>query len=204
MIKGVQATGVGSAIKHFVANDMEHMRTSVNCIISPRALREIYLMPFQLAVREANPWLFMTSYNRVNGTHMSEHPELLQSIVREEWEYDGCFVSDWYGTYSTVEAINAGLDIEMPGPTEWRGKLLASAMGVQKIKTTTIDKRVSFVLNLVERCRSSEIPERGPEVCRDTPEDRSLLRQLATDSIVLLKNDAKLLPLKVSKKVPDP
>lgn len=201
MIKGVQAKGIGSAIKHFVANDMEHMRTSVNCIISSRALREIYLMPFQLAVREANPWLFMTAYNRVNGTHMSEHSQLLQKVVREEWRYDGCIVSDWYGTYSTAEAVEAGLDIEMPGPTEWRGKLLASAMGVQKIKATTIDERVSSILNLVKRCRSSGIPERGPEVCLDTPQDRSLLRQLATNSVVLLKNDKQLLPLKASKKV---
>jgi beta-glucosidase len=204
MIKGVQTTGIGSAIKHFVANDMEHMRTSVNCIISQRALREIYLMPFQLAIRDANPLLLMTAYNRVNGVHMSEHSTILQDIVRREWRYDGCIVSDWYGTYSIVDAVEAGLDIEMPGPTEWRGKLLSTAMSVQKIKTTTIDERVTSVLTLIDRCMNSKIPERGPEVCLDDANDRSILRQLAADSIVLLKNEKQQLPFRVSKKVFSP
>ncbi|KAF7554273.1 hypothetical protein G7Z17_g3020 [Cylindrodendrum hubeiense] len=129
MISAVQKSGIASALKHFVTNDMEHERTLVNCIISQRALREIYLLPFQLAIRDANPWCLMTAYNRVNGTHMSENPEILTDIVRKEWKYDGCILSDWFGTYSTVESINSGLDLEMPGPPEWRAKKVSTALG---------------------------------------------------------------------------
>jgi beta-glucosidase len=201
LIGAVQESGIASAIKHFVANDMEHERTSVNCIISGRALREVYLLPFQLALRTAKPWALMTAYNKVNGTHVSEHAGILQDIVKKEWEYDGCIISDWYGTYSTAQSINAGLDIEMPGPSAWRGKNVAKAVSVGKIKESTIDDRVSAVLRLTERCATSNIPPMGPEICLDTPEDRDLLRTLAAESIVLLKNENALLPLRPDKKV---
>lgn len=201
LVKSVQASGIGSAIKHFVGNDMEHKRTSVNCIVSQRALREIYLMPFQLAIRDANPWLFMTAYNRVNGAHMSENSSILQNILRDQWHYDGCIISDWYGTYSTVAAIQAGLDIEMPGPSIWRHNMLSTAVGVQKIKMSTLDSRVASVLSLVDRCRDSQIPERGVEIGLETSSCRKLLRQLGTESIVLLRNEEQTLPLKKDKKV---
>ncbi|KAK4954140.1 beta-glucosidase [Elasticomyces elasticus] len=199
MISAVQRHGTASAPKHFVANDMEHERTSVNCQISQRALREVYLLPFQLAIRDANPWAMMTSYNRVNGMHMSEHPEILSDILQKEWAYDGCVISDWYGSYSTTESINAGLDLEMPGPSEWRGKRVATAMGVGKISAKTLDKRTESVLRLVERCSKSGVPEKGPEVCLDTLLDQDVLRRLSAESIVLLKNDGGVLPLSSSK-----
>lgn len=203
IISAVQRHGIASAPKHFVANDMEHQRTSVDCQISQRALREIYLLPFQLAIRDANPWAMMTAYNRVNGLHMSEHPGILSGVLKKEWRYDGCVLSDWFGTYSTIESINAGLDLEMPGPTEWRGKRIATAMGVGKISEETLDARAGSVLKLVERCSRSGIPERGPESCRDTPGDRDILRRLAAESIVLLKNENEILPLSPSRTVRD-
>ncbi|KAF5026959.1 hypothetical protein F66182_989 [Fusarium sp. NRRL 66182] len=200
IIKAVQRDGVACALKHFVANDMEHERTLVDCLISPRALREIYLLPFQLAIRDSNPWALMTSYNRVNGVHMSENCDILQGIVREEWSYDGCIISDWFGTYSTVAAINNGLDLEMPGPAEQRGRKLTTALGVGKIRQETIDARASSFLKLVDRVKHHGIVESGPEAQVDTEWSRQVLRKLATESIVLLKNDNGLLPFKTDKK----
>jgi beta-glucosidase len=201
MIVAVQEQGIASAVKHFVANDMEHQRTSVDCIISPRALREIYLMPFQIALREANPWCLMTSYNRVNGTHMSEHKQILQEIVRGEWAYNGCILSDWYGTYSTVEALNAGLDVEMPGPSMWRAQLIKNAIGVGKLSTKVVNEGASRVIDLAVRCSRSQVLENVPESCLDSQSDRALMARLAAESIVLLKNDNDILPLKTEKKV---
>lgn len=201
VISSVQKGGIASSLKHFVANDMEHERTLVDCRISQRALREIYLLPFQLAIRDANPWALMTAYNRVNGTHMCENAEILQDIVRREWNYDGCILSDWFGTYSTVEAINAGLDLEMPGPTEWRGKKVSTAMSVGKISNDTINQRASSVLKLIERCSKSGIPESGPEICLDSESGRDVLRRLGSESIVLLKNERNILPLDSAKSV---
>ncbi|KAH6678788.1 glycosyl hydrolase family 3 N terminal domain-containing protein [Plectosphaerella plurivora] len=201
IISSVQAGGIAAAPKHFVANDMEHERTSVDCLISPRALREIYLLPFQIAIRMAKPWSLMTAYNRVNGTHMSENKDILRDIVRQEWQYDGCIVSDWFGTYSTTEALNAGLDLEMPGPSEWRGKRIAATLGVGKISSETIDERAASVLKLVERCSRAGIPEGGPESCLDSEEDRRTLRALAAESIVLLKNERNVLPLDRTKSI---
>ncbi|KAK2926256.1 Glycoside hydrolase, family 3, N-terminal [Fusarium oxysporum f. sp. vasinfectum] len=200
LISNVQKNGIACSLKHFVANDMEHERTLVDCRISPRALREIYLLPFQIAIRDADPWALMTAYNKVNGQHMSEHQEILQEIVRNEWGYRGCIMSDWFGTYSTAAAINNGLDLEMPGPTEQRGKRVATALGVGKIKSSTIDERVASVLKLVERAGASGIPEGGPESCLDADQDRSVLRRLATESVVLLKNDDHVLPFRADKK----
>ncbi|QGI71242.1 hypothetical protein CEK26_003579 [Fusarium fujikuroi] len=200
LICNVQKNGIACSPKHFVANDMEHERTLVDCRISPRALREIYLLPFQIAIRDADPWAIMTAYNKVNGQHMSEHQEILQQILRNEWGYQGCIMSDWFGTYSTAAAINNGLDLEMPGPTEQRGKQVATALGVGKISSSTIDARAASVLKLADRVRASRILESGPESCPDTNQDRSVLRRLATESVVLLKNDGHILPFRVDKK----
>lgn len=201
IISSVQSGGIAAAPKHFVANDMEHERTAVDCLISPRALREIYLLPFQIAVRMAKPWSLMTAYNRVNGAHMSENQEILRDIVRAEWQFDGCIMSDWFGTYSTTEALNAGLDLEMPGPSEWRGKRIAAALGVGKIRTKDINESAASVLKLVERCSRADIPEGGHESVLDSEEDRRVLRTLAAESIVLLKNEREVLPLARNKSV---
>ena len=94
-VSGIQSTGVSATIKHYVANDQEHERQSVDSIVSERALREIYLMPFMITERDARPWCYMTSYNRVNGTHASENPRLIRDILRKEWGFDGMVMSDW-------------------------------------------------------------------------------------------------------------
>lgn len=180
---------------------MEHERKAVDCVVSERALHEIYLLPFQIVVRDASPMAFMTSYNKLNGCHVSEHRNLLQQMLREEWGWRGLITSDWYGTYSTTEAVNAGLDLEMPGPTEWRGLILAISIRAGKISMKTLDARVGAVLRLVDQVSKSDIPERGPERTNDKKETSEKLRNLSAEGPVLLKNEGSTLPLDTAKTV---
>ncbi|ERS98825.1 hypothetical protein HMPREF1624_04015 [Sporothrix schenckii ATCC 58251] len=200
--EGVEAGGdVLATPKHLVCNDQEHARVAVNAIVTERALREIYLLPFQLALGQARPGALMTSYNKLNGTHASENPRLLQDIVRGEWGYDGLIVSDWFGTYSVSEAVNAGLDLEMPGMSGFRGPALIHAVTSNKVKETTIDERVRRVLQMASKALASSIPEMlAPEQTRDTPATRALLRRAAAESVVLLKNEDGVLPLNPAKR----
>ncbi|ETW83697.1 glycoside hydrolase family 3 protein [Heterobasidion irregulare TC 32-1] len=191
-INGLQSKGVAATIKHFVANDQEFE--------SERALREIYLKPFQIAIKKANPWALMTAYNRVNGLHVSENPWLIDEILRKEWGFKGMIMSDWTGVYSTAESIKAGVELEMPGPTVMRGKAVERALVGGKLFPSDIDDRVRKILELLKRAHASGIPFDGPEDGVDTPQLRSLLRRAAASAIVLLKNDRSLLPLSGSIK----
>ncbi|KAG9252387.1 glycoside hydrolase superfamily [Emericellopsis atlantica] len=199
VIAGIEGTGIVASVKHFVANDQEHERMAVDSIVTERAMREIYVLPFQIAVRDARPGSFMTAYNKVNGIHVSDDRKYIEDIVRKEWGWTGLVMSDWYGTYSTVESINAGLDLEMPGPTRWRGQLLNHAIMSRKVDQETVDQRVREVLKLVDRATKSGIPVEGPEEPRDTPETAELLRDIASESIVLLKNEDTVLPFTKDK-----
>ncbi|QPC77119.1 hypothetical protein HYE68_007871 [Fusarium pseudograminearum] len=200
LVRGIQSTGVKSTIKHFVCNDQEHKRMGVQVIITERALREIYALPFQLVVRDSQPGAFMTSYNGVNGTSCSESQKLLKDMLRGEWGWEGLIMSDWYGTYSVTDAIKAGLDLEMPGPTRWRGDVLNFAAACDKVWGHVIDERAREVLKFVKKCAASGIPENGPEKVFNTPETAALLRKIGNESIVLLKNEKSLLPLAKDKK----
>jgi beta-glucosidase len=199
--KGVQDRKIVPTLKHFVCNDQEHERMAYNAIVTDRALREIYLLPFQIAIRMADPGAVMTAYNKVNGTHASESQDLLQNVLRGEWGWNGLVMSDWFGTYGSSEAIKAGLDLEMPGPTRFRGAALAHAISSKKVKITELDSCVRNVLNLINKTRASEIPENAPETELDRDEDRALMRRAAAESIVMLKNDDDILPLKKEKSI---
>ncbi|KAI7769411.1 hypothetical protein LZL87_012852 [Fusarium oxysporum] len=198
-VKGIQSTGVAATIKHYVCNDQEDQRSAVDSLVTERALREIYLMPFMIVQRDAKPICYMTSYNKVNGIHASECPRLIGDVLRREWGFSGLVMSDWYGTYSTTEAIKAGLDLEMPGPPALRGELIKQAMMCGKLLEHHLDERVRKVLWLVKQVEPLGLPERAPEGTVDTPETAAVLRNLAADSIVLLKNDAGLLPFNKDK-----
>ncbi|ATZ56815.1 hypothetical protein BCIN_14g00480 [Botrytis cinerea B05.10] len=200
LVNGIQETGVQATIKHFVCNDQEHNRNGVNVIITERALREIYLLPFQLVVRDSKPALFMSAYNKINGTHVSENPKILKDILRGEWGWSGCVMSDWWGTYSTTGAINAGLDLEMPGSTKWRGPMLIQAVSTGKVPQHILDERARNVLNAVNRAADANVPENAEEKTADTPETAALLREIAGDSIVLMKNEGSVLPFRKDKK----
>ncbi|KAH2162965.1 hypothetical protein KXW37_008937 [Aspergillus fumigatus] len=186
---GVQDGGVVPTLKHLVCNDQEHERVAVSALVTPRALREIYLLPFQLAIQGARPGAVMTSYNKVNGLHASENPGLIRDILRGEWGYEGAVISDWFGTYSVADAVNAGLDLEMPGPTRFRGPALMHALTSNKVSEKTLNERVRKVLELVQLASRAGVPEYAPERKLNRPEDRALLRRAAGESVVLLKND---------------
>ncbi|BGP25151.1 hypothetical protein JCM10295v2_004071 [Rhodotorula toruloides] len=195
-INGVQSKGVAAAIKHFVANDQEFERFSSSSEVSQRALREIYLEPFRLAVKHSNPKAFMTAYNRVNGLHCSEDENLIDAILRGEWGWNGLVMSDWTGVYSVDKSIKAGLDVEMPGPPVMRNAAnVARVIGAGKLAMDDIDARARTVLEMVNYAIDSQIPFYGDETKVDTPELRALLREAAANATVVLKNDAKLLPL---------
>ncbi|KAJ5671459.1 hypothetical protein N7507_000586 [Penicillium longicatenatum] len=194
--KGMQDKGVAATLKHFVCNDQEHERMAVNSIITQRALREIYLLPFQLAMRICRSACIMTAYNKVNGTHVSENEFLITDVLRKEWGWDGLVMSDWFGTYSTSDAINAGLDIEMPGKSRWRGEALAHAVSSNKVAQFKLDERVRNILNLVNYVEPLGIPEGADEIALNRPEDQALMRRAAAESVVLLKNEGATLPLK--------
>ncbi|KAF4840780.1 putative beta-glucosidase I [Colletotrichum siamense] len=197
-INGVQERGVATSVKHYAAHDQSDNSIEDNVCMTQRTLREVHMMPFQLVMRDSDPWTFMTSYNKINGIHVSEDPLLMKQILRDEWGFKGLVMSDWFGTYSTSEAINAGLDLEMPGPTQWRGKCLSLAVNSRKVMRTTVDECVRNVLNLTNKVMDTK-PE-GYFSASNTPEQQALIRKLVSESIVLLKNDRGVLPIKGSEK----
>ncbi|KAM7196526.1 putative beta-glucosidase I [Naviculisporaceae sp. PSN 640] len=200
LVNGIQSTGVQATLKHWVCNDHEHRRNAVQAVITTRALREIYALPFQIAVRDSEPGAFMTAYNGVNGTYCSENRVLLEGILRKEWDWKGLIMSDWYGTYSTTEATNAGLDLEMPGPPRFRGELLKFNVSTDKVRRHVLDERVRSVLSFVKKCYAlSGVGENAPEGTADTKETRELLRRIGVEGTVLLKNEGGVLPFSKEK-----
>jgi len=197
-VLGLQQKGVGASVKHFAGNDQERERMRLNVIISERALREVYLAPFEKIVRRAQPWTVMAAYVRLNGTYASENSWLLRSVLKEEWGFEGAVISDWFATHSAAAALNAGLDLEMPGPALWRGGHLKEAVDTWQVSEDTLDEAVRRVLILIARCRPGQVPPRPGAV--DTAQRRALARELARQSITLLKNEGGLLPLPTSAK----
>ncbi|KAG6835332.1 hypothetical protein H0H93_002599, partial [Arthromyces matolae] len=155
-VRGIQSGGIGTTIKHFVpddslsANEKEDDRNAYDVIVSQRALREIYMMPFMLAEKYAQPWSVMTAYNRVNGTHVSESSYLINDVLRKEWGFKGMVMSDWLGTYGVDQAYKAGLDLEMPGLRKWRtSDQVNRNINARKITARDIRARARKVLELV-------------------------------------------------------
>lgn len=149
-----------------------------------------------MAVREADPWCMMTAYNKVNGHYCDASEELLMDIARREWGWDGVFMSDWGGTTSTVKSLVNGLDLEMPGPPAKRHKdLLQGPIAEGLVPMDRIDQSCSYLLNLLKRAGRFEDASDDPEYCRNDPATAALLRQAACAGIVMLKNEANVLPL---------
>ena len=199
-VLGVQSTGVSATIKHFAANEQETQRLSVDEIISERALREIYLKPFEIAIKEAKPGAVMTAYNKVNGHHADSQTFLLQQVLRGEWGWDGLVMSDWGGTNSVAAALNAGLDLEMPGPTRWRKvEDVLQAIKAGEVSEQTIDDRALHVLKFLDRQKCFDDPKIPDEQAINKPEHQALIREAGAKGIVLLKNEGGVLPLTKDK-----
>ncbi|KGO63637.1 Glycoside hydrolase family 3 [Penicillium italicum] len=196
-IVGLQGQGIGAAIKHFAANEQETFRNILDVTVSMRALREIYLKPFEIAIKQAKPWALMTAYNSVNGSHADCNSTLLQQILREEWKWDGLVLSDWGGTNSLVESLTAGLDLEMPGPpTVRKSELIMQALESNAIPESIINDRARAVLRFVATTTGFGPQKECKEYADDRPSHRELIRQVGREGIVLLKNEDDILPLK--------
>ncbi|MFG1797416.1 glycoside hydrolase family 3 protein [Nocardia sp. NPDC049149] len=189
-VRGVQDGGIGTTVKHFVANDAETDRFTVNNVVSPRALRELYLAPFEAIVHDAGTWGLMAAYNQVNGTTMTEHAALLNGVLRGEWGYDGIVVSDWMAARSTVGAITGGLDVAMPGPQGVFGDPLVAAVRNGEVDEALVDDAVRRVLRLAARVG---LLDGVDPVVTTPPEDIdgiALAREIASRAIVLIRNQA--------------
>ncbi|WP_332685888.1 beta-glucosidase [Devosia sp.] len=194
-IVGLQGQGIGATIKHFAGNESEIERTTISSEIDERSLREIYLIPFEWAVKKAHTWGVMSSYNRLNGTFTSEHNWLLTDVLRKDWGYSGIVMSDWFGSHSTAETVNAGLELEMPGPSRDRGQKLIDAVNSGAVSEATLRQRVVNMLRLMERVGSLDDHRPFEEHAHDRPEHRALIRRAGAEAAVLLKNNGAL-PLK--------
>ncbi|GAA3922158.1 glycoside hydrolase family 3 C-terminal domain-containing protein [Streptomyces gulbargensis] len=194
-VLGVQDGGVAATVKHFVANDAETDRFTVDNRVAPRPLRELYLAPFEAIVRQARPWALMTAYNRVNGVTMTEHGHLVNDVLRREWGFDGVNVSDWLAARSTTGGITGGLDVAMPGPTTVHGEALAAAVRAGEVPESAVDRAVRNVLRLAARVGALDgVP---PAVTtHPAPADgAALAREIARRGFVLLRNENGALPL---------
>ncbi|MFI1047301.1 beta-glucosidase [Streptomyces griseoruber] len=195
-VTGVQEGGVGTTVKHYVANDAETDRFTVNNLVGERALRELYLAPFEAIVENAHPWGIMTAYNTVNGTTMTEHHHLVNEVLRGEWGFDGYNVSDWMAARDTVGALRGGLDVAMPGPQTVYGEALAQAVRDGRVAESEVDEAVRRVLRLAARVGVLADAEPAVTALPGPVDGEALARELAGRSFVLLRNERAALPLR--------
>jgi beta-glucosidase len=193
-VRGLQRKGVGASLKHYACNNQEDDRMRGSSEIDERTLHEIYLAQFEEIVKETNPWTVMCSYNRINGDYASQHYYLLQHVLKGIWGYDGAVISDWGANHTIFESIQGGLDLEMPGPAKYYGRLLEEAVRNWQIELADVDEAVRRILRLLIRAGGIDRSER-PAGALNTPEHQGLASRVAQESITLLKNDGNILPL---------
>jgi len=202
-IRGIQRYGVGACVKHYVANEAETERRTVDVRVTRAALRELYLLPFEICVADAQPWTIMAAYNNVNGVAATEQDELNNGVLKSEWGWDGVLMSDWGATKTAASAANGGLDLVMPGPRGPWGDQLVAAVRSGDVPEATIDDHLTRLLRLAGRVGALDgIPaqrtaELGPVVEPDAVEMRLALRNLAAAGMILLKGQ-DVLPLQDS------
>jgi beta-glucosidase len=193
-VQGVQSVGVSACLKHFIGNDTEYQRHFVSSNIDERTLRELYLLPFEMGVK-AGSLSVMSAYNQLNNIFCSSHDEMLNKVLKDEWNFPGYVVSDWGAAQDTIGNANGGLDCEMPGPARSWGENLVKAVNKGKVEEEVVDDKVRRILRVAEFTGRLDKPEEKPEESNNLEEDRVLIRQSGSEGMVLLKNDG-VLPLK--------
>ena len=191
-IEGVQSKNIGTSIKHFALNSQEHRRMSSSSDADERTIREIYFPAFEMAVKKAQPWTVMCSYNRINGVYASENPWLLTDVLRREWGFEGYVVSDWGAVSDRVAGVAAGLDLEMPSSGGINDRKIVEAVKAGKLAEADVDLACERILNIVYRY----LDNAKPETPWDKEKQHEQAAQIAADCMVLLKNEDSLLPLK--------
>ena len=192
MVNGIESNGVGTSVKHFALNNQETNRTRNNVIGSPRAFREIYLKPFEIVVKESQPWTIMTSYNQINGTMSSERCDLVTEILRHEWGFKGMVMTDWFGGINPVAQMEAGNDLLMPG-NAMQCKAIRKAVLNGKLSMEILDRNVRHILEYI-----MQTPRFKQYVADNNPDlkgNAQVARNAATEGMVLLKNNKAVLPL---------
>jgi beta-glucosidase len=197
LIKGVQSQGVGTSLKHYAVNNQETRRMTINAVVDQRALREIYLAAFEIAVKQSQPWTVMNAYNRLNGIYCSENEWLLTRVLRDEWGFEGLVMTDWGANNDRVAGLKAGQDLEMPGTGGVNDAKIVAAVKAGQLDEAVLDRAVLRLLDLIDK--SSE--KRKPGYRYDSAAHHALARRAAANSMVLLKNEDNLLPLDKTRKV---
>ncbi len=197
IINGIQSKGVGTSIKHFLANSQEHRRFTSTSDVDERALREIYLASFEGAIKNAKPWTVMCSYNKINGTYASNNKKYLTDILRDEWGYEGIVMSDWGAVSDRVAGVAAGLDLEMPASHGTNDALVVKAVKEGKLSEADVDKCVARLLDWIFKATENA---KGRSKW-DLKEHHKKAMEAAKETIVLLKNDENILPLNKGSKV---
>lgn len=192
-VRGAQSQGVACTVKHFAGNESEEGRSLVDSVIDERALRELHLVPFELAVREGGALGVMTAYNRLNGAYCADSAWLLRDLLRGEWGFEGFVVTDWFAFADTAKAITAGLDLEMPGQARAYGPALAEAVRRGEVDEVLVDAAVHRLLTTFDRVGALDDEPAAPR-SEDLPEHRAVAREASRASMVLLRNDG-VLPL---------
>ncbi len=188
-INGVQSQGIGTCIKHFALNEQENQRRWINTIADERTMHEIYLKPFKMAIKDANPWCVMSSYNRVNGHYAAESEYLLKDVLRKQWNYDGTVMSDWGGVQHKVKSIKNGLNIEMPGTSEFNDEVY-QALNNKQLTEQEIDESLRPLLVLRDKVLDNK--NKGQKT--DLNQNHLIAAKIAEEAIILLENDG-ILPL---------
>ena len=196
-INGIQSKGIGASLKHFACNSQEAFRMVINEVVDERALREMYLTAFEIAVKKAQPWTIMNCYNRINGVYGSENVHLQQEIARNEWGFKGLFITDWGASVDRVPGLKAGTDIEMPSSGDYNLPKIINAVNSGELDESILDERVDNIVELIEKSK----PVLSKIHHFDQKAHHELACEVAEKSMQLLKNDDKILPLKKDAKI---